>query len=176
MHFRHSSWLIFQLPAWSHKQEFASLALHHLNTLWSLDFRRAPLWDPLDIVCIRIQMARCSVTITSVTISTQLYATFDPRNPSAYDAAVNKLQTCIAQIKDWMLCNKLQLIQSKSDIFVVSSSRSSSKLCDVNLQLGDIRITPSKSQRNLEAMFDPALNMTQQVSSTIHCVSYHLRK
>ena len=151
MYFRHSSWLVFQLPAWSHKQEFASLALHHLNTLWSLDFRRAPLWDLLDIVCIRIQMARYSVTITSVTISTQLYVAFDAWNPSAYDAAVNKLQTCIAQIKDRMFCNKLQLIQSKTDIFVASSLRSSSELCDFNLQLGDIRITPSKSRRNLEA-------------------------
>ena len=46
---------------------------------------------------------------------TQLYVTFDPRTPGAYDAAMNKLQTCFAQIKDWMLCNKLQLYQSKTD-------------------------------------------------------------
>ena len=107
--------------------------------------------------------------------NTQLYVTFDPRTPSAYDAAINKLQTCIAQIKDWMLCNKLQLNQSKTDFFVTSSSRSSSKLCDVNLQLGDIRITPPKSLRNLGVIFDPALNMTQQVYSIIQCVSYHLK-
>ena len=74
-----------------------------------------------------------------------------------------------------MLYNKLQLNQSKTDFFVASSSRSYSKLCDVSLQLSDIRITPSKSLRNLGVIFDPALNMTQQVSSIIKCVSYHLR-
>ena len=73
-----------------------------------------------------------------------------------------------------MLFNKLQLNQSKTEFFVASSSRSSSKLCDVTLQLGDIRITPSKSLRTLGVIFDPALNMTQQVSSIIQCVSYHL--
>ena len=54
---------------------------------------------------------------------TQLYVTFDHRTPGAYDAAINKLQTCIAQIKDWMLYNKLQLNQSKTEFFVASSSR-----------------------------------------------------
>ena len=46
---------------------------------------------------------------------TQLYVTFDPQTPGAYDAAINKLQTCIAQITDWMLFNKLQLNQSKTE-------------------------------------------------------------
>jgi hypothetical protein len=106
---------------------------------------------------------------------TQLYVSFDPRTPGAYDAALNKLQTCIAQIKDWMLCNKLQLNQSKTEFFVASSSRSSSRFCNMTLQLGDIELTPSKSLRNLGVIFDPALNMTKQVSSIIQCVNYHLR-
>ena len=58
-----------------------------------------------------------SVSYHIYAYDTQLYVTFDPRTSGAYDAAINKLQICIAQIKDWMLFNKLQLNQSKTDFF-----------------------------------------------------------
>ncbi len=105
----------------------------------------------------------------------QLYVTFDPRVPGAYEVALIKLQNCIAQIKIWMLTNKLQLNQAKTEFFIASSSHYSSELSDIRLQLSDIMITPSKSLRNLGVIFDPVLNMTNQVSSVVKSVNYHLR-
>ena len=36
---------------------------------------------------------------------TQLYASYDPRVSSDFEAAQHRLMDCIAEIKVWMLCN-----------------------------------------------------------------------
>ncbi len=104
----------------------------------------------------------------------QLYVTFDPR-VSAYEIALLKLQNCIAQIKIWMLSSKFQLIQTKTEFVIASSSNYSSELSDIKLQLTYIIITPSKSLRNLGVVFDAILKMTNQVLSVVKSANYHLR-
>ncbi|KAJ8036542.1 hypothetical protein HOLleu_20549 [Holothuria leucospilota] len=98
---------------------------------------------------------------------TQMYVTFDPKIPGACNDALCKLQSCIKQIKDWMVVNRLQLNQSKTGFFISGSSRSISRLNTVILDLGDVQITPATSLRNLGLMFDTCLPMTDPMSSIV---------
>ena len=44
---------------------------------------------------------------------TQIYVSFNPRTPGAPEVALQKLQSCIAELSNWMTLNKLKLIPQK---------------------------------------------------------------
>ena len=106
---------------------------------------------------------------------TQILVSFDPRIEGACAEALNKLQSCVEQIKQWMLINKLQLNESKTEFFVAASYQFASRLPDIALTLGDVSITPTRTVRNLGVIFDPQLSMKDHISNIVKCVSFHLR-
>jgi hypothetical protein len=106
---------------------------------------------------------------------TQLYISFDPRNQSDLDNALRTLTSCITDIKYWMNHNMLQLNESKTEFYIISTSHFVNQLSDVTLNIGSEDIKPSSTIKNLGVVFDKTLTMTNQVSSICSSISLHLR-
>ena len=100
---------------------------------------------------------------------------YDPKVPGDREAALARLQNCIAALKAWMLENKLCLNDSKTEYFIVVSERKASSIERSDLKIGDSVIAPSLSVRNLGIVLDPSLKMDLQVASICRTVNFHLR-
>ena len=105
----------------------------------------------------------------------QLYVSFDPRTPGALNNALSKLQTCISNIRKWMVANKLKLNDSKTEFFVAASAHNLRNLPNVQLNVGSTLISPSETIRNLGVIFDHRMSMSHHISHICSTVTFYLR-
>ena len=82
---------------------------------------------------------------------------------------VKVMVKCIAEVRRWMLDNKLKINDSKMECMMIGSKRSISKLTDlkITIQVGRETISPAKSVKNLGAILDCDHTMNSQISSVI---------
>ena len=108
---------------------------------------------------------------------TQLYISFDPKSEEDAAAAKLRMSQCIAEIRAWMLANKLKLNDSKTELFLIASPRYAEYVShlDFDLKIGGSVITPSDIIKNLGVIFDNNLTMTDHVSSLCRSINFHLR-
>ncbi|XP_072039558.1 uncharacterized protein [Amphiura filiformis] len=78
-------------------------------------------------------------------------------------------------IKLWMDHNMLQLNETKTEFFVISSPRFEHSISEVRLNIGSDIIVPSSTIKNLGVVFDKTVSMSNQVSSICSSISFHLR-
>ena len=105
----------------------------------------------------------------------QLYVSFDPMTPGALNNALSKLQTCISNIRKWMVANKLKLNDSKTYFFVSSSAHNLRNRPNVQLNVGSTLISPSETIRNLGVIFDHRMSMSHHISHICSTVTFYLR-
>ena len=80
----------------------------------------------------------------------QLYVSYNPKNPDSVTSAVNILQNCIHDIKEWMSQNYLKLNESKTDLINIMSPYNHYVCRKVSVVLdGCTIITPSHVVKNL---------------------------
>ena len=106
---------------------------------------------------------------------TQLYVSFDPKIPGDLENALDKLQRCVSDIRNWMMVNKLKLNDAKTEFFIASSPHNYKKLPNLQLEVGDMKIDPSEVIRNLGVLFDRHMTMSNHISSVCRTVTHHLR-
>jgi hypothetical protein len=92
---------------------------------------------------------------------TQLLTTFTHEDR---ESALRKMEACIADIRSWCKENKLALNDSKTE-FMHFSSKFIESSWSPELKIGDSVIRPSKKVRNLGAIMDPHMEMSQHVTS-----------
>ena len=105
----------------------------------------------------------------------QLYITVDPRNPDDISEALSILSSCIMDIKHWMSNNMLQLNENKTEFIVCATKGYQHHLSDVSLQVGNERIPPSATIKNLGVNFDSAMMMSDHVTSICQSANFHIR-
>ena len=106
---------------------------------------------------------------------TQIYISFNPRIPGAHQLALQKLETCIADLSNWMNVNKLKLNPAKTEFLISGTSQGLNKLPPVELKLENSTIKPTTSVRNLGIILDAHMSMTQHINSLISSLNFHLR-
>ncbi|XP_072019942.1 uncharacterized protein [Amphiura filiformis] len=79
----------------------------------------------------------------------QLYAAFEPKVSGDRERVLNNLSACISDINSWMVSNKLQLNQDKTEFFIIATNRALNKLPVIELSLGNHSIKPSANVKNL---------------------------
>ena len=84
---------------------------------------------------------------------------------------------CITEIRSWMLANKLKLNYSKTELFLIASSKHANSVShlDLKLEIGGSVISPSDTVKNLGIIFDDSLSMKSHVSSLCRSINFHLR-
>ena len=102
---------------------------------------------------------------------TQLYCSFD--SDCAEEVLVS-LQDCIADIRSWMIKNKLKINDDKTEFLVITSPHS--KLSkDMHIKIGQTEILPSNHCKSLGVMFDERMAMDKQVSNICRAALFHIR-
>jgi len=102
---------------------------------------------------------------------TQLYLAFDLHNDP--DPSLSKLCSAIADVRSWMISNKLKINDDKTE-FVILSSRHHNQPSNLQLQIGGVSISPSLIAKNLGVTFDSSLCMDKHVTNICRSCLFHL--
>ena len=105
----------------------------------------------------------------------QIYISFDPKQPDGCISAINRIQLCISDISDWMKLNHLKLNMDKTEFIIFGSPHNIKNQAAVNLQVKNITVASTTSVRNLGVLFDAALTMNNHVSHLCKTLNFQLR-
>ena len=102
---------------------------------------------------------------------TQLYCSFDVNTIQDVMGSISK---CIADIRSWMIRNKLKINDDKTEFLLISSP--SSKLStDIKISIGQSDIIPSSSCKSLGVVLDNHMAMDAQIQYVCRTTLYHIR-
>ena len=103
---------------------------------------------------------------------TQLYISFPPHMS---EQAMERLERCIEEIRQWMRGHYLKLNDSKTEFLIIGAPKDVEKVSRRTVTVGDSKIAPSKSARNIGAYMDTALDMKEQIANTVRACYLQLR-
>jgi hypothetical protein len=88
------------------------------------------------------------------------------------------MNNCLSEVRVWMLHNKLQLNDSKTECIIFASKHNISLLndLDISVAVGTETIIPVVSVRTLGADLDREMTMSSHISSVTRSAYYHLRQ
>lgn len=74
----------------------------------------------------------------------QLYIAFRPGNDLEETAAITAMESCIADISQWMHMDKIKLNSDKTECFLIGMRQQLQKVSNISiLSVGDSQIAPS---------------------------------
>ena len=103
---------------------------------------------------------------------TQLYISFDLSDLSI---AIDKYNKCISDIRTWMIQNKLNINDSKTEFLFLTSSFLKQHFNYLNISVGNSRIAPSISAPNFGVIFDNHMSLDKQINGICKSAFFHLR-
>jgi hypothetical protein len=107
---------------------------------------------------------------------TQLYSSFKPAVPGSTEAAIQKVENCIVDVRAWMAKNALKLNDDKTEFLVIGTRQQLAKLEDKpSIQIGDHTVKPSTSARNIGVIFDSTMSLEKHINTTCSSAWFHLR-
>ena len=104
----------------------------------------------------------------------QLYLSFCPNASVNQEVALARMESCIDDIRNWMLNDKLKLDDDKTEFLIIGASQQLAKVTISSLRVGNSAITPVSSARNLGSWFDAKLTMATHITRTCNSASYYL--
>ena len=103
---------------------------------------------------------------------TQIYCSFDL---SDSDNTKSRIENCIADIRLWMISQKLKLNDDKTEIIILSAPSHTTQVNCGNIVIGDSCVIAAASARNLGVIFDHHLTMESHIKMVSKNAYYHLR-
>ena len=104
---------------------------------------------------------------------TQLYIAVKPGSDLVIEEAVTRIQNCISDIAEWMATNFMKLNDGKTEVMVFGAANKIRPQVNVNIRDQDIQ--PSKSVRNLGVVYDPGLLMDKHITMVSRAANMHIR-
>ena len=105
----------------------------------------------------------------------QMYHSFDPKNTESLHHAISVIEKCIGDVKQWMVINKLQLNEAKTEALLLVSPKLNHHLPNrVSISVGDISVVPSGTVKTLGVHIDSSLSMSSQVTALCKSLNFHL--
>ena len=92
----------------------------------------------------------------------QLYTDFSP-NQVSLNEAVTCMESCLQDVKSWMILNKLKMNNSKTECILIGSYQQLAKINLTSISVGEHKITVLEDIRNLGAYFNKNLSMKTHV-------------
>ena len=115
---------------------------------------------------------RHGITFHIYADDTQIYCSFDL---SDSDNTKSRIENCIADIRLWMISQKLKLNDDKTEIIILSAPSHTTQVNCGNIVIGDSCVVPAASVRNLGVIFDHHLTMESHIKMVSKNAYYHLR-
>ena len=103
---------------------------------------------------------------------TQLYVSFKCKQPFE---AISKLNSCLADIRRWMITNKLKINHWKTEFIVFRSPQLKCDLSGLSVNVGESMITQSSKVRDLGVIFDQFLNFDDHITAICRSTHFHIR-
>lgn len=109
---------------------------------------------------------------------TQMYVKFALNDNASLQSAIATLEACVEDVRTWMIQNKLKLNDAKTEFLLIAPKYHSTKLLRLKpkIKVGNESIEPSKSARNLGAIFDQHMSMVSHVGKTTRSMYYNIRR
>ena len=110
---------------------------------------------------------------------TQLYFSFKPDSTSSANSALSTIQSCITNVRSWLLTNRLLINDTKTEFLVIGTRQQLTKVQIDSISVGESQIPSSKEVKNLGTWFDNTLSMSTQVSkvaSSCFFFIYNIRR
>ena len=104
----------------------------------------------------------------------QLYLSFSPKSCASQEAAINSMECCVDDIKNWMCSDKLMLNDEKTEFIVIGTRQQLSKVKIDHIRVGDCEIAPVASVRNLGGWFDAKFSMATHITKMCGTAFYQL--
>ena len=95
---------------------------------------------------------------------TQLYISFNADSRAEQSAALSAMQNCTADIRKWMLQDRLRLNDDKTEFIIIGKRQQLAKVNIDSMQVGESSIT----------WFDGQLKMDTQINSICKTALFHL--
>ena len=105
---------------------------------------------------------------------TQLYIAFTPGNDSEETAVLTAMESCVADISQWMYTNKLKLNSDKTECVLIGTRQQLQKVGNISMFSGDSQIALSCEVRNLGTWFDSEMSMLCHINRTCSSAFYYL--
>ena len=103
---------------------------------------------------------------------TQLYVSFKCKQLLE---AISKLNSCLADIRRWMITNKLKINDSKTECIVFRSPQLKCDLSGLSANVGESMITQLSKERDLGVIFDKFLNFDDHITTICRNTYVHIR-
>ena len=98
---------------------------------------------------------------------TQLYIAFRQGNDMEEIAALTAMESCIADVSQWMHMDKLKLNSDKTECLLIGTQQQLQKVSNISiLSVGDSQIAPSYEVQNLGTWFDSKMSMLSHINRT----------
>ncbi len=95
----------------------------------------------------------------------QLYLAFSPNSTSLQQDAIKCMETCLCDVKQWMLANKLKMNDSKTEFIIIGSRQQLDKIQFDSIRVGDSVVKAVESVRDLGAYFDSTMSMEPHIDA-----------
>ena len=79
---------------------------------------------------------------------------FRPDSGSSQYCALASIESCVSDVRAWLLHNRLLINDSRTEFFIVGSHQQLSKISIIYISVGDSIIQPRHSIPNLGSCFD----------------------
>jgi len=116
-------------------------------------------------------LAEHSTSFSFYADDTQVYLSFDPSKARAAGA---KLDHCLADTRDWMATNFLELYDDKTELVLISHPKRLAKIHGFELAIGSIKVKPSPCAQNLGLYFDSSLSFKPFVQKSAARATFHI--
>ena len=103
---------------------------------------------------------------------TQLYISFKCKQPLE---SISKVNSCLSDIRRWMITNKLKINDSKTEFIVFRSPQLRCDLSGLSVNVGESQITQSLKVRDLGVTFDQFLNFDDHLTAICRSTHFHIR-
>ena len=94
----------------------------------------------------------------------QLYLSFNPSCAVTQDEAIRSMETCISDVKQWMIADKLMLNDDKTKFIVIASRHLLKKSAINTIRVGYCDVGKVSVVRNMGVWFDDQLTMALHIT------------
>ena len=105
---------------------------------------------------------------------TQVYISFCPNESLDQLNAAELLESCIDDIRAWMLHDNLKLNDEKTELLIIGTPQQLDNVVITHIRVGNTNIYPVPVAGNLGAWFDANISMTDHISKIFSSSFYYL--
>ena len=129
------------------------------------------LWHDLMLLCAIIP----AVTLRAwILVSSSNSISFCPNESLDQLNTAELLESCIDDIRAWMLHDNLKLNDEKTELLIIGTPQQLDKVVITHIRVGNTNIYPVPVARNLGSWFDANISMTDHISKICSSSFYYL--